>query len=239
MRTLLTRGALALLAALITLTAAQAAFPDLAQWGGWGGSPFIRITSDGHLQPGTTAVKDLGAAAKLWRNIYCSNLTATNQTFTTPTVSGALTVGGAIVGNTTINSTGLATLDNATVNGSVNATANVSVGQIFALGRTVINSTNTTLSGNTSYVALVNMSGNHTLTLPTAAAAGTGAVIIVTDELTSIGTTGNLLVNVTSGGNVNNINEYTVTNTSGATGNVSQIQCISNGSKWSLAVLRR
>lgn len=261
MRTLVTRGAAALLTLALLVTAAEAAFPDLAQWGGWGGSPKIRITSAGHIKAGTTNQCDLGDSTHYFRNGYVSNLTASNQTFTSPNVSGSLnvtgnaTIGGAtnstgtltgnaavfnstvnatgtttlnaLVGNSTINSTGLATLDNCTVNGSINATANVSVGQIFAFTRTVVNASNTTLSGNTSYVAVVNMSGNHTLTLPAASASGAGAVIYVVDEGGKIASTGNLTVNVTSAGNINGADVFNVNNVT-----FQQARFFSNGSNW-------
>lgn len=239
MRTLRLLGALVLLLTLVA--GATAGFGDLARWGGWDKTPFLRITYQGHLQPGTTATYDLGSSSKLFRNVYCSNLTATNQTFTTPTIGGAmqcnstLTVGGAIQGNST------ATIGGATV---LNSTANVAgllttTGGI-AGGIYTLNSTNTTFTAsNSDIISLVNMSGNHTLTLP-AVSTASGRTFRIIEVCNKIGGTGNLTLNATSSGNVNRVDSVTVTNTAGATGNVSQIICTCDPTYgWAIGVERR
>lgn len=254
-------GLLALL--LMVSPAVRAAMGELpASWGTIAGA-LLSIQQDGDIVPTAANVLDLGDSTHPWANAWISNLTSGSDIAVTDdlTVTDALNVtgtttlnalvgnstgnftgtvtGNAFVVNTTLNTTGLATLDNATVNGSVNASANVSVGQILSLAKTTVNATNATLSGNTSYVALVNMSGNHTLTLPDAAASGTGALILVAEACNLIGGTGNLTVNATGGDTVNGAASVEVTNTSGATGNVSRIDCLSDGTNWTLGVIRR
>lgn len=103
-----------------------------------------------------------------------------------------------------------------------------------------INCTNSTLTAaNVGHVYIANISGNHTLTLPTAALAGAGAQILIVEACNKIGGTGNLTLNVTSSGNINGVDTFSVTNTSGATGNVSFVRCISNGSAWFCNTERR
>lgn len=108
-----------------------------------------------------------------------------------------------------------------------------------------INSTNTTVNGSTSPTTfyLVNMSGNHTFTLPTVATAGARARYRIIAAGNNIGTTGNLTISAASSGNVNTIDSLTVTNTSGATGAVQVIDCYADKTvgpnDWFVTVTRR
>ena len=116
--------------------------------------------------------------------------------------------------------------------------------QFVPMRSTSINSTNTTLtSSSTPRLYLVNMSGNHTLTLPTVAAAGARARYQVICAGNNIGTTGNLTINVTSSGNINGIDALTVSNTSGATGAVQTIDAYADSTTgtndWFVTVGRR
>jgi len=100
---------------------------------------------------------------------------------------------------------------------------------------TSVNASNTTLtSANVGVVALTNMTGNHTLTLPTATSAGIGAVITVIDTGGLISSTGNLTVNVTSSGNINGGASFNVNNIT-----YEQAVFTSNGSAWFGGVLSK
>lgn len=91
-----------------------------------------------------------------------------------------------------------------------------------------INCTNSTLTSvNVGIVYVANMSGNHTLTLPTAASAGAGARITLVDACGKVASTGNFTVNVTSSGNINGGSSMTVDNAT-----YEQATFISNGSAW-------
>lgn len=157
---------------------------------------------------------------------------------TNATVTDALNVTGtttlnALVGNTTLNTTGLATLDNATINGTLNTT-------IYTNGAAyVVNCTNDTYTAtNVDFNTISNISGNHTVTLPTAASCA-GRKFEWWDDCNKIGATGNFTVNVTSAGNVNGVDAITITNTSGASGNVTAFIARSNGTNWTCATIRR
>lgn len=105
---------------------------------------------------------------------------------------------------------------------------------------TVVNASNVTLtSTNIGVVTVTNLSGNHTLTLPTAASAGVGAKITLVEACNKIGGTGNFTINVTSAGNINGVDTFSLTNTSAAAGNVAFAEAISNGSAWFIGVTRR
>ncbi len=107
---------------------------------------------------------------------------------------------------------------------------------------TVQNATNTTYtSANSSVIALVNMSGNHTVTLPDpATVVGRGFWIMVLCN-GQIGVTGNLTVNCTTG-NVNRVDALVVTNTTNTNvGNVSLIYayCLDSTYGYTVGVVRR
>lgn len=91
-----------------------------------------------------------------------------------------------------------------------------------------INCTNSTLTSvNVGMVYLANMSGNHTLTIPTAASAGAGAHIRIIDTGGKISSTGNLTVSVTSSGNINGADTFSVNNAT-----YEHADLYSNGSAW-------
>lgn len=105
-----------------------------------------------------------------------------------------------------------------------------------------MNATNTTLtSANASWVFLVNMSGNHTITLPdvsTVAGREFWVLVMVNDQ---IGVTGNLTINATSG-NVNRVDSLVVTNTTNTnSGNVSMvsIKAMDSTYGYTVGVIRR
>ena len=108
-----------------------------------------------------------------------------------------------------------------------------------------INSTNTTITAsNGSLFYLVNMSGNHTLTLPDTATMA-GRTLRFVDLSNKIGGTGNWTVNATAG-NVNRVDAITVTNIAmpspvpNTYGNVSAITATCDSSYgWSVGVVRR
>lgn len=111
-------------------------------------------------------------------------------------------------------------------------------------------STNTSLNVTgtaPNYVYLGAMTGNHTFVLPTVATAGARAHIRLIAAANTIGTTGNLTLSVgndgVSVGNINGIDTLTVTNTSGATGAVSFIDCYASpnvtSNDWFVGVVRR
>lgn len=91
-----------------------------------------------------------------------------------------------------------------------------------------INCTNSTLTSvNVGIVYLANMTGNHTLTIPTASSAGAGAHIRIIDTGGKISSTGNLTVNVTSSGNINGGSSMSVDNAT-----YEHCDLYSNGSAW-------
>lgn len=118
-------------------------------------------------------------------------------------------------------------------------------GQMLPMRSTTINSTNTTVTGSSSteLFYLVNMSGNHTFTLPTVTSVGARAHYRIIAAGNNIGTTGNLAISAASSGNVNTIDTLTVTNTSGATGAVQTIDCYADQTAgtndWFVTVGRR
>lgn len=96
-----------------------------------------------------------------------------------------------------------------------------------AVGAT-INCTNSTLTTtNVGLVFVTNMSGNHTLTLPTAALAGAGGCIEVIDVGGKVDATHQLTVNVTSAGNINGADTFGVNNAT-----YEHATFYSNGSAW-------
>lgn len=112
----------------------------------------------------------------------------------------------------------------------------------------VATSANTTLSSTApSVVYLGALTGNHTFVLPPVNVSGARAHIRLVAAVNTIGTTGNLTLSVgndsLSVGNINGIDALTVTNTSGATGAVSWIDCIASpnvtSNDWFVSVARR
>lgn len=100
-----------------------------------------------------------------------------------------------------------------------------------ATGATINASNSTLTSVNVGTVWLTNMTGNHTLTLPTASSAGAGAWIRVIDTGGKISSTGNLTVNVTSSGNINAADTFSVNNAT-----YEHADFFSNGSAWFASV---
>lgn len=117
--------------------------------------------------------------------------------------------------------------------------------QFVPMRSTAINASNVTVTGSSAPTLyyLVNMSGNHTFTLPTVATAGARAHYRIIAAGNNIGTTGNLAISAASSGNVNTIDTLTVTNTSGATGAVQVIDCFADSTTgtndWFVTVGRR
>lgn len=108
-----------------------------------------------------------------------------------------------------------------------------------------INATNTTVTAsNGSLFYLVNMSGNHTLTLPDTSTVA-GRTFRFVDLSNKIGGTGNWTINATAG-NVNRVDAITVTNIAmpspvpNTYGNVSVITATCDSSYgWAVGVVRR
>lgn len=105
-----------------------------------------------------------------------------------------------------------------------------------------VNATNSTLtSANASWVYLVNMSGNHTLTLPDVATVAGREFWVLIMCNGQIGVTGNLTVNATAG-NVNRGASLVVTNTTDTdVGNVSMVHVKAMDATYgySVGVIRR
>lgn len=235
---------------------AWSASGDYAAWGR-AGAEVWRITSSGHLVPGSNATRDLGTSSVKVRNAYVENITiagtysvddlgATDDltvgddaTITGDTqVNGTITVGGAAVFNTTLNTTGLATLDNATVNGTigtatftasstanvtglttvnnatVNATKTLSALGPVVLGRETVSANATITATCSTVVAITDLSGNITVSFNAPPA---GVHHIIVDESGKLGIAGNVTVNVTSG-TINGLNNITLTNTTATDG---------------------
>lgn len=109
-------------------------------------------------------------------------------------------------------------------------------------------SANTTLNTTAPQIIYLGaMTGNHTFVLPPVNVSGARAHIRLIAAVNTIGTTGNLTLSVGNDsatvGNINGINTLTVTNTSGATGAVSFIDCyadpVVSTNDWYVGVVRR
>ncbi|MFI0608483.1 MAG: hypothetical protein ACH37Z_11440 [Anaerolineae bacterium] len=94
-----------------------------------------------------------------------------------------------------------------------------------------ITTTNLTLTAANCGIVTFNAAADRTLTIPTAASAGPGAWIRIIDTGGNISSSGNLTVNVTSGGTINGGSSFSVNNAT-----YEQADLYSNGSAWFASV---
>lgn len=188
------RACLALIAVfLVGLgSTAWSASGDYAAWG----TPTLnvwRITSSGHLVPGSNATRDLGTSSVKVRNAYVENITIAG-TYSTDdlgatddltvgddaTVGDVLNVTGQLTTNA-INSTGLATLDNCTVNGTLTSVLGVFSSTLNATGTATFNALVGNSTGNfTGLVTTNNATVNTTKTLTVG-----GPLVLGTETITA------------------------------------------------------
>lgn len=95
------------------------------------------------------------------------------------------------------------------------------------LGATVTASNLTLTSANVGVVLLNSITGDRTITLPTAASAGAGAHFRFIDTGGNISSSANVTLNVTSSGNINNAATFSINNAT-----YEQADVYSDGSKW-------
>lgn len=124
----------------------------------------------------------------------------------------------AVIGNVTAT-------NNTAVNGTATFNGTTALNGPVSHALVTVNATNVTIDGtaNSTVVAVVNMSGNHTIVFDPVPAEG--GVVKLIDFSGKLGTTGNFTVNAT-GASICNADNITWTNTTDvvvATGNVSNV----------------
>lgn len=175
-----------------------------------------------NIEPTAGNVYNNGSTGRPWGNLNTANATVANLTSTTSNTTNTIT-GGNIVSNSTVNGT------------IFYPSLGVNWGTAVAMA-----SANITLtSANSTVTILSTMSGNHTWTLPDVATVAGRTFWLMNLSGTALGSTGNVTVAATAG-NINRINTYTVTNTAGATGNVSAVWAYADATLgYVIGVIRR